>query len=165
LVGQPGPSCRKCDAVYEARLKGTEGQSLTVSFVTNIPKPTLTVVDATMPPGDRVVQLMLVDTSSGDDFKMLSDGTVVDIPSSPEFSIPAVRQPRCVGSVIFNVKGLVVKIENYEPYAIAGDNTRTGEFIRWQAELGEYNISATPFTERSVKGMEGEASGLSIKVV
>eukprot|EP00977_Amphora_coffeiformis_P009135 scaffold2072_cov162-Amphora_coffeaeformis.AAC.3 len=131
----------------------------------SIPKPSLMIVDVAMPPGDRIVQLLLVDTSLGEDLMKLSDGTIIDMSSLPEFTIRAVTQPQDVGSVLFSVDGRIVKIENREPYAIAGDNIRTGDFFLWRVKLGEYNISATPFTETNGEGLEGEALSLSITVV
>jgi hypothetical protein len=111
--------------------------------------------------GDRVVQLVLVNSVTNLDMRVLSDGEVID--GSTPFSVRADTNPTLVGSVLFRVNGSLEKKESFAPYAIAGDKP-TGNYNAWMAGTETFEITATPYSERSGKGTAGQALTISVMV-
>ncbi|MEM8745235.1 MAG: G8 domain-containing protein [Actinomycetota bacterium] len=74
----------------------------------------------------------------------LVDGSYVDrVPSDEVLNIRAVTSGE-VGSVAFRLDGETYRVENVEPYALAGD--RDGDYsTRWSPEPGTYAITAEAF--------------------
>jgi hypothetical protein len=129
---------------------------------------TTTLVDTFVVPGeqdvfegDRVVQLVLVNSITNLDMRVLSDGDVID--GSTPFTVRADTNPTLVGSVLFRVNGSLEKKESRAPYAINGDSP-TGNYNAWGIGAGTYEITATPYSEPSGRGTAGRALTISVTV-
>jgi hypothetical protein len=129
--------------------KGTMGKALTVQFKVIY---------------QAVESFVLVDADTDKDLIEIKHGDVINLAllSSKNFNIRANTNPKIVGSVIFDLNGAKVT-ENHWPYAYAG-----GSEIDYNAmalPLGEYMLTATPYSDNIGRGMRGKALSISFKVV
>lgn len=67
-----------------------------------------------------------------------------------------------VGSVVFNLNGSNIRIENLAPYAINGD--RNGDFNAWNVTPGVYTLSAIPYSNGNAGGSQGIAETVTFTV-
>lgn len=102
----------------------------------------------------RVVDMALVDTNTGDDLFVLSNGAVVDRSARPAISVRADTNPGQVGSVVFFVNSKIVKMENFGPYSIAGEG-RGRRYNPWNINRGVYNLTSVAYTAKNGRGTQG----------
>jgi hypothetical protein len=101
----------------------------------------------------RVIDLVLVDATTGLDLRMLSEGETIDVTSMP-ITIRAVVEP-LPGSILFKVDGKAFHTENAPPWTINGSDPVTGKLIPWTAASGDIRIDAEPYLQSDAKGGRG----------
>ncbi|QLE02184.1 choice-of-anchor D domain-containing protein [Galbibacter sp. BG1] len=115
----------------------------------------------------EVVSFTLINANTNKEIGMLEEGDVINLDdyNVNAFSVVANIGDLPVGSVIFdlNDKDKFQK-ENIAPYAIGGDQQNGTVFNPIELPLGENTITATPFTEKNGKGMEGIALTVNFEV-
>jgi hypothetical protein len=153
----------------QTRGRGTPGQALTISFVivrdNEEPEPTPT---STPPAEDQaVVELTLVDADNDRDIMPLTNGRVINLAELPtkNVNVRANTNPGVVGSVRFELEGRQSHgtIENIVPYALFGDSA--GDFYPWVPGVGEYTLSAVPYSQNNAEGQAGEPLTVEFEVV
>lgn len=135
----------------QSRKRGFVGQSKTVNFtlVNNV----------------EVTEFVLVDADSDVELQVINDGDIINVNDLPTENISVIAKTNTVntGSVQFSYNGNT-KTENFVPYAIAGDNPR-GDYNSWNYELITYAVTATPYTERKLRGAIGTAKTVTFTLV
>jgi hypothetical protein len=101
----------------------------------------------------RVIDLVLVDVTTGLDLRMLTEGETIDVTSRP-VTIRAVVAPP-PGSVVFRVDGKPVHTANLAPWTISGSDAVTGKLIAWTAASGGIRIDAEPHLASDGAGRQG----------
>ncbi|NJO00705.1 MAG: T9SS type A sorting domain-containing protein [Bacteroidia bacterium] len=118
------------------------------------------------PAGSQVVGFQLYDEDD-QPFKTLSEGIVLDLDKLPEgpLSLVAITNPSEVGSVRLALSGPInqTRLENLAPYALFGD--QGGDLVSKDFPVGDYTLTATPFSEASGQGTPGQPLTLHFKVV
>lgn len=115
-----------------------------------------------------VSRLVLVNADNGKDIREIKEGDVLNLSALPEkLNIVAITSPSKIGSVVFSFNGKVAT-ENNLPYALGGD--ANGTPYRYNAldpalAVGDYTLSATPYTARNGGGKAGLRLSVSFKVV
>jgi len=103
-----------------------------------------------------VVSYNLIDADNDVVIRSLSDGDIVDINTLPtlNLNIEAVTTED-VESVQLSLTGPTTNLrtENVAPFALFGDNS--GDFFIANFELGNYSITARPFSSNALSGTEG----------
>jgi glucose/arabinose dehydrogenase len=97
----------------------------------------------------------------------LLTGTTLNLATLPSrnLSIRANTNPATVGSVRFSYDGNVnYKLENFTPYAIAGDNGPS-DYLPWTPAVGSHTLTLTPFTQSSAGGTAGTALTIDFTVI
>lgn len=114
-----------------------------------------------------VTELMLINADNHQPIRAIQNGEVINLANLPtsNLAILAKTVPEQVGSVAF-VLGDVLKIENYSPYALAGDSNNGEQYNAWEYTLNEwYQLTAIPYTEQEMAGDEGHALHISFMLV
>jgi nitrous oxidase accessory protein NosD len=117
---------------------------------------------------DSVASLSLINADTGSVIQSSFQGGTLDLATLPtrNLSIRANTSPSRVGSVKFGLnQNASHRIENLAPYAIAGDNTQTGDYYPWTPSVGTHTVTATPYTERDAAGTRGTALSVTMTVV
>jgi len=133
------------------RKKGLVGESKTVSF--------------TLTNSIKVSEFILVDADSNTELQVINDNDVIDIATLPTANISIIAKtiPETVGSVLFEYNNRK-KLENYIPYAIKGDSSRS-DYRKWNYELRSYELTATPYSNRRKKGFIGTSKKVNFTLV
>ncbi|MFD1139791.1 T9SS type A sorting domain-containing protein [Larkinella insperata] len=123
---------------------GTAGNPVTISF---------TVVDHI-----RVDHFRLIDPLTNEAGFYINDGFRMSLPrpqSGEAYNIQAVTNPATVGSVIIQISGQHnhTQVENGAPYALYGDNN--GDYKGRRKEVGNYTLTATPYSGPNGTGTAG----------
>jgi len=121
--------------------------------------------------GIQVTTLMLVsstgNTSTQQDLMPITDGMVINLATLPtnKLNVLAYTSPNIVGSVLFKLSGQQNRkqTESQAPYVLFGDNK--GAYNSWTPALGNYTLSAVPYSERSGKGTAGSGMTVNFTVV
>jgi endoglucanase len=113
-----------------------------------------------------VKHLTLVDADRDEaiaGFDPMKNGATLNLNKlpTPLLSIEAVTEGT-VGSVRFELNGQVVRTDNGNPFAIAGDTG--GDYREWTPRPGEYTLRATPFAQPDAQGAAGTPLTLEFKV-
>lgn len=116
----------------------------------------------------QISSFTLVEAGPGTTIVELTDGMVLnqnDIAGSSGINIRANTTPETVGSVVFSLSGPLQKrmTENVAPYTLFGDFQ--GEYFGENLPLGEYTLTATPFSEERGRGEEGNRLTVNFSVV
>ncbi len=110
----------------------------------------------------------LVDAPSGNQIRLLQDGDVIDVmdPETRSTSIVADFKEALddVGSVVFELNGEVEKIENFAPYAIAGDFGKGG-LKPFQLSIGTNVLTVTTYTEPKGEGTPEASTTITFEVI
>ena len=101
----------------------------------------------------RVIDLVLVDATTGLDIRVLSAGETIDVTSMP-VTIRAVVEP-LPASILFKVDTKPFHTENAPPWTINGSDPVTGKLIPWTAPSGKIRIDAEPYLESDGNGSKG----------
>ncbi|SOD80271.1 choice-of-anchor Q domain-containing protein [Spirosoma fluviale] len=140
----------------EAGGTGTASTPLTVSF---------TVVEPVNP--QRLAHLYLINADTDQPIQELTNGQQLDLSLLPtkNLAIQAVTDPTVVGSVVFALSGQQShqQVETIAPYALFGDNQ--GDYSGWTPPLGNYTLTATPFSGAGGTGSIGTALSVSFTVI
>jgi len=110
----------------------------------------------------------LIDSSSDLDLGALTDGSTVDLAiAGSELSVRAdPTSPSGIGSVRFDLDGVTnVQTENVVPYALGGDSGGDYNAVFTDANLGDHEICATPFSGANRGGTAGSTICISITTV
>ena len=115
----------------------------------------------------RVVSFTLIDALSDRviaDHDPLVEGTVLSYQKlgTTEINLRANVEGR-VKCVVFDVDGkLKFKVEDQEPYAMAGD--RDADYDGWETRPGAHSVTATPYTKKEAKGTPGQPLTLNFTI-
>lgn len=100
---------------------------------------------------EKIVRFELINVATGKVIKTLETGDILYLPDLPEkVNIRAITNPTEVGSVQFNLNGIVT-IENSQPYDLAGTS---GNGINFTTAI--YTLSATTYPTDLAKGKAGD---------
>jgi len=95
----------------------------------------------------------------------LVDGAVIDLSVTGPINVRAnVCNENNIESVIFKLNGRRYRIENYSPYALAGDNPARN-YHTWNVQPGVYTILATPFSNNNGSGTAGTPLSITITII
>ncbi|ADB36683.1 SprB repeat-containing protein [Spirosoma linguale] len=135
---------------------GNAGTALTVSF---------TVVEPVNP--QRLAHLWLINADTDQPIQELTNGLQLDLSKLPtrNLAVQAVTEPTAVGSVVFALSGQQShqQVETLAPYALFGDNQ--GHYYSWTPPLGNYKLTATPYSGAGGTGSVGTALSVSFTVI
>lgn len=110
-----------------------------------------------------VFSFELVD-GNGRILRELKDGDMIDVnePLFNEMTVIAnvIGEP---GSVTFHVNNQFYHIENVWPYTLTGNNN--DDFTPWVPEVGNYLLTATPYTSAGGTGNAGNSLTIQVQVV
>ncbi|MDQ3459175.1 MAG: GDSL-type esterase/lipase family protein [Deinococcota bacterium] len=119
----------------------------------------------------RVVSFSLIDAETGQPlagYDPLKDAAVLDLAALPtrKLTIRANTDPQTVGSVRFGLNG-AYKTANVAPYLLAGERVageRVGDRQPWTPAVGDYRLTATPYTRPDTVGTLGTALSIAFRV-
>jgi hypothetical protein len=127
---------------------------------------TIVIIDGAPCSGSNpeVESLTLVSSSNGTDIGPLVDGMVINLAVTGSINV---RANICNGdnaeSVQFHVNSVFFRLENNEPYALAGNAGTT--YYPWNVQPGVYTIDATPFTGNNATGTAGATYSVTITII
>lgn len=142
---------------------------------TNTPVPTSTPTNTSTPvpptatstntPASQqaVVSFTLVNANTNQDIGPLADGDVIvlnDLPTQ-NLNVRANTNPATVGSVRFTLNGSN-HTENARPYAMKGDSG--GNYNNWTPSIGQYTLTAVPYTQGGANGNAGASLSITFSV-
>jgi len=111
------------------------------------------------PEGIAVTSFSLINANTDQVISDLEDGAIIQLNPGDALSIRANTNPAEVGSVVFDLNGQNVQIENVPPYALAGDSN--GDYDTFPFMEGDYNLSASPFSGSNGSGTQGISLAIS----
>ncbi|MEM1339553.1 MAG: BspA family leucine-rich repeat surface protein [Bacteroidota bacterium] len=107
----------------------------------------------------------LVDAETNEDVFELQDGQAINISALPTTSLN-IRANTAGGveSVGFELGGALsqTKTESFSPYALFGDIS--GNYIAQEFPVGNYSLTATPFSGRGLRGEAGTALTINFSI-
>ncbi|MGV3504496.1 MAG: InlB B-repeat-containing protein [Adhaeribacter sp.] len=128
---------------------------------------TITANFSQPPAGQQVLSFSLINASDEQVIQTISPGEVFNLAALPSRSvnIQANTSPATVGSVRLVLSGTVNKtqLESGAPYTLYGDNG--GNYNGWQMPVGNYTLTATPYTGSGGGGTAGTPLTRSFSVV
>ncbi|MBH8559912.1 InlB B-repeat-containing protein [Hymenobacter negativus] len=117
--------------------------------------------------GQSVVSYVLVDADTDTDIQVILAGATLNLAalSTRNLNIRATTNPATVGSVVFALSGTQTRsqTESVAPYALFGDDG-AGKFNSWTPAVGNYTLTATPYTAGSGSGTAGTPLSISFSV-
>ncbi|MEM1136119.1 MAG: fasciclin domain-containing protein [Bacteroidota bacterium] len=119
-----------------------------------------------LPPNDAVVSFTLVDAETNEDLFEITEGMVIDLAEigDKRLNIRANVSPERVGSVKFGLNGRKrFRVENIFPYALFSDIR--GNYFNWRPRIGDYALTATPYTRRLARGEAGTALTVNFSII
>jgi len=112
----------------------------------------------------QVASFTLINASTDADAGTLEDGAVIDLAQGSV----NVRANLCAGgnagSVRFRLNGREYRIENFAPFALAGDSPKD-DYNKWNVTPGKYTITAIPYTGTNGDGTAGVSRSITITVI
>ena len=129
----------------------SEGSAKPVVNVTLKPEPTI-----------EITQLNLINSSTDKVVKTLTNGTVINKATLPEFTVQALTAGD-IGSVVFELNGSPLQTENNAPYSASGDSA--GDYEDIALGEGSYTLKATPYSGSNGSGTKGAAVTVNFSVV
>ncbi len=145
--------------IFEVSLKVTDEENLE-----DITTLTITVTD---PNQEGITGFVLINGDTNMDMFNLFEG--IQINSNDTENIPlnirATTNPPTIGSVFLELTGPVqnTRTEGVAPYALFGDES--GNYLGKLLPVGNYTISATPYSGSRLSGEKGETVSLSFSIV
>ncbi len=120
--------------------------------------------------GDAVISFTLVNAANDqvvNEYDPLSDGVVIDLSiftGSVPLNVIANTDPAVVGSVVLSLTGPLNgnRTENASPYTLFGDSG--GSFSGEILPLGNYTLTATPYSQAGGTGDPGQALTINFTV-
>ncbi|WP_247237864.1 PKD domain-containing protein, partial [Telluribacter sp. SYSU D00476] len=124
------------------------------------------LVHPAAPTTQQVVSFTLINADTEQPIRDLVPNDVIDMATLPtrNLNIRANTEPYPVGSVKFVMSGKQnrTQTETGAPYALFGDDN--GNYRNWTPALGNYSLTATPYTEASAKGTAGTPLTINFSV-
>lgn len=111
-----------------------------------------------------VSSLTIVREHFGGDVALFTEGMTISLDTLCPFNIRANLCQEPVGSVKFILNGNDFRVEEYIPYALAGDNP-TGDYHDWVSTPGSYTLEVIPYSEPRARGTAGETFTATFTVV
>jgi hypothetical protein len=105
-----------------------------------------------------VSKLMLVNTSTQDDLRALTNGSVIDLSKDGSSLNVRADTTGTIGSVVFYLNGKKYHDESAAPYALGRDDA--GVYRKWTPSIGTHTLKAVPYS--GIKG--GGAVGIPVEV-
>ncbi len=100
----------------------------------------------------------------GQFIQTLKDGDIIDVAQPDYSSISIFANPnRKAGSVVFFLDGVQVQVENYDPFAIAGNSSK--EIFEFNPTLGQHTLTAIPYTGKNGLGDPGIPLTITFTVI
>jgi len=100
-------------------------------------------------------------------FDPLEDGALLNLNDLPvRLNVKAMTKPGTVGSVLFSLegpRGVYTPTENVKPYALFGD--QAGDFASGDLQVGNYILTATPYTGQNGSGEAGSPLTIYFSVI
>jgi hypothetical protein len=129
---------------------------------------TVTATYAEGPPLPTVASFTLVNADTDADILSITDRAVIALDAFdpiPAFNIRANVSGPAPGSVVFTMNSATAQTENVAPYALGGDSP-TGDYSALTPPLGvgDYILTATPYTAGSGSGSAGNALTVDFRV-
>ncbi|MEM6802675.1 MAG: T9SS type A sorting domain-containing protein [Bacteroidota bacterium] len=114
---------------------------------------------------DCVNGFTLIDARADSDIQPLNDGDVLILNQLPrQLNVRADVFGSGIGSVVFKLNGHRVRVENFAPYALAGD--RNGDYFGLSnIHPGTYTLMATPYSRRGARGTAGSPMMVTFTIV
>lgn len=111
-----------------------------------------------------VVGFTLINAETNQELGPLTDGTVINLNdyANTKFNIRADVNPDSGGSVKFELNDKT-RIDNNNPYALFGDDN--GNYNGWRPKVGDYRLTATPYSKNRGRGDAGQSLSISFSVV
>ena len=149
---QPGPYVVTAVPFSHPHHRGTPGSGSTIE---------ITIVD--QQPDPTIENVTLVNADTDTDVKVIGDGEVIDLAETgPNITLRADANAS-TESVGFVVNGELIRTEDLEPYAIAGDVA--GDYVPWSPAPGDYEVEVVPYPEDGSGGAPGLAMSVELSVV
>ncbi|WP_247237862.1 PKD domain-containing protein [Telluribacter sp. SYSU D00476] len=146
---------------YVFRLTVTDNQGATAHDEVSVrvnPDPSL---------AESVASFTLINADTDQPIRELTANDVLNLTTLPtrNLNIRANSDPTRVGSVKFvlNGKETNVRTETDFPYALTGD--KDGDYNAWTPSLGDYTLTATPYTGPGATGSSGAALSINFSVI
>ena len=144
---------------YNIRLTVTDNDG-----ATNTKTITVNVSGSTS--NQEVLRFRLFNSLTDKDNGGLRNGDVIDIGDNPNITIRAITDPGIVGSVVFQLSGAAnhTFTDNSSPYGLYGG---TGSnYAAWpNPSVGNYTLTATPFTSSGGNGTAGKSFTVNFSIV
>ncbi len=116
--------------------------------------------------GQAVVSFELINADTEQPIRSLVAGDVLNLATLPtkNLNVRATTSPATVGSVVFALTGAQTHntTESTTPYSLFG--TVNGNYNAWTPPLGNYSLTARPYTGSKGKGTPGTALTLAFSV-
>ncbi|CAN5262099.1 hypothetical protein BH23BAC1_BH23BAC1_33480 [soil metagenome] len=114
-----------------------------------------------------VKNFTLINAITNDEIYILEDGKVINlyVIATKEINIRAFTDPETIGSVQFTLTGAqnYAHIENVDPYALFANSGNN--FFSWKPALGNYHLTATPYSELNATGEAGIPLSISFSII
>ena len=120
-------------------------------------------VSKAMPAGEQVTSFTLINSATKASILTLTNGSTLNLLTLPtkNINIRANTSPATVGSVVFALSGAQSRnhTETLAPYDLFGDN------LNWTPAVGNYTLTATPYSAAKGGGTAGTAKTIIFTVV
>ncbi len=114
-------------------------------------------------PAPDIVRFILVNPQNDTEVRELVDGDVIDLDEvgrNRKIAIRAIAEN--TESVQLTLDGVPTSLENHEPYALFGDVNF--DYRGDQMSIGDHTLTATPYSEDELGGVQGATEGISFTV-
>ncbi|MBD2722164.1 InlB B-repeat-containing protein [Hymenobacter armeniacus] len=117
-------------------------------------------------PDCNATSFTLVNADDDTDIQTLVNGAVLDLATLPtrNLNIRANANPATTASVVFSLSGAATQnaTENVLPYALFSDDG--GNYFPWTPPVGNYVLTATPYSAAGGTGTPGQALAINFSV-
>ncbi|MDX2305470.1 MAG: T9SS type A sorting domain-containing protein [Microscillaceae bacterium] len=160
LFGDPGGQLTagkytlKATPYSQSQAQGTIGTALSLNFEI-FKKP-------------DVAQLLFFNATQDQLIQPLTPQAIINLSQSSgtEFTVQALTEPTKVGSVVFNLSGVITqaKTENLAPYTLFGDDGFSN-FQGVTLPVGQYRLQATAYSQPNKGGLSGPSKDIDFLLV
>ncbi|WP_242926827.1 DUF5060 domain-containing protein [Pontibacter vulgaris] len=115
---------------------------------------------------NQIVSFSLINTDTKHPIQVLNNNSAFSLDTLPtgNLNIQANTAPATTGSVVFTLTGTQnhSQVENHPPYTLFGDSGDS--YNSWTPAIGNYTLTATPYSAPNGGGTAGIASSINFKV-
>ncbi|GAB3853106.1 hypothetical protein GCM10028822_21530 [Hymenobacter terrigena] len=126
-----------------------------------------TTQEVRLNPDCNATSFTLVDADANVDIQSLTNGAILNLATLPtrNLNIRANANPTTTGSVVLALSGAQTQnqTESIAPYALFGDNG-AGSYNPWTPPVGNYSLTATPYSGSGGTGTPGAALSINFSV-